>query len=155
MKPLSDLGSALASSVPLFKFQFQNFRFLKESFPASVVQAEASMNAVALKKFVEENQKLATECSNLLASCDKWERECSLYDHDREALMDFANEADERAKEAEARNLDLEEEKRLLEKEVEFYKCRSQQLVTIISCWSSYLKFFCCLLLFCFSRCGH
>lgn len=99
------------------------------------------MNAVALKKFVEENQKLAMECSNLLASCDKWERECSLYDHDREALMDFANEADERAKEAEARNLDLEEEKRLLEKEVEFYKCRSQHLVTLISCLSSYLCF--------------
>ncbi|KAG6425099.1 hypothetical protein SASPL_115523 [Salvia splendens] len=70
-------------------------------------RAEASMNAVALKKFVEENQKLATECSNLLAPCNKWERECSLYDHDREALMDFANEADERAKEAEVWNRDL------------------------------------------------
>ncbi|KAL0289470.1 UNVERIFIED_CONTAM: hypothetical protein Scaly_2702200 [Sesamum calycinum] len=35
-------------------------------------RAEASMNAVALKKFVEENQKLAVECSNLLAACNKW-----------------------------------------------------------------------------------
>ncbi|KAL0366375.1 UNVERIFIED_CONTAM: hypothetical protein Sradi_3527600 [Sesamum radiatum] len=81
-------------------------------------RAEASMNAVALKKFVEENQKLALECSNLLAACNKWERECSLYDHDREALMDFANEADERAKEAEMRNFDLEEEKKKLEEEL-------------------------------------
>ncbi|XP_042058533.1 centlein-like [Salvia splendens] len=78
-------------------------------------RAEASMNAVALKKFVEENQKLATECSNLLAPCNKWERECSLYDHDREALMDFANEADERAKEAEdGKSTNTEEEHRLV-----------------------------------------
>ncbi|KAL0392373.1 UNVERIFIED_CONTAM: hypothetical protein Sradi_2460100 [Sesamum radiatum] len=92
--------------------------------------AEASMNAVALKKFVEENQKLAVECSNLLAACNKWERECSLYDHDREALMDFANEADERAKEAEMRNFDLEEEKKKLEEELNFYKFQSgRQLI--------------------------
>ncbi|KAG6422032.1 hypothetical protein SASPL_118593 [Salvia splendens] len=91
-------------------------------------RAEASMSAVALKKFVEENQKLATECSNLLAACNKWERECSLYDDDREALMDFANEADERAKEAEVRNRDLEEEKKILEEELHFYKCQSPQL---------------------------
>ncbi|XP_057774835.1 uncharacterized protein LOC130993815 [Salvia miltiorrhiza] len=89
-----------------------------------VLQAEASMNAVALKKFVEENQKLAMECSNLLAACNKWERECSLYDHDREALMDFANEADERAKEAEVRSRDLEEEKKILEEELHLYKCQ-------------------------------
>ncbi|KAL1534269.1 centlein-like isoform X1 [Salvia divinorum] len=92
-------------------------------------RAEASMNAVALKKFVEENQKLAVECSNLLAACSKWEKECSLYDHDREALMDFANEADERAKEAEVRSRDLEEEKKILEEELHSYKCRSPQLV--------------------------
>ena len=52
------------------------------------------MNALALKKFVEVNQKLASECAHLLSQCNKWEKECSLYDHDREALMDFANEAD-------------------------------------------------------------
>ncbi|XP_047983449.1 centlein-like isoform X2 [Salvia hispanica] len=92
-------------------------------------RAEASMNAVALKKFVEENQKLAVECSNLLAARNKWEKECSLYDHDREVLMDFANEADERAKEAEVRNRDLEEEKKILEEELHSFKCRSPQLV--------------------------
>ncbi|KAK6116160.1 hypothetical protein DH2020_008429 [Rehmannia glutinosa] len=95
-------------------------------------RAEANMNAVALKKFVEENQKLAAECSNLLAACNKWERECSLYDQDREALMDFANEADERAKEAEIRNHDLEEERKKLVEELHFYKFRSDgQLVDV------------------------
>lgn len=75
-------------------------------------RAESSMNAQALKKFVDENQKLAKECENLLSQCRRWENECSLYDHDREALMDFANEADDRAKEAESRVQDLEEELR-------------------------------------------
>ncbi|KAI7993836.1 hypothetical protein LOK49_LG11G00907 [Camellia lanceoleosa] len=49
------------------------------------------------------------ECSNLLSQCTRWEKECSLYDHDREALMDFGNEADERAKEAETRVHEMEE----------------------------------------------
>ena len=35
------------------------------------------MNAQAVKTFVEENQKLAMECSNLLSQCKKWERECA------------------------------------------------------------------------------
>ncbi|CAA3027635.1 Hypothetical predicted protein [Olea europaea subsp. europaea] len=90
-------------------------------------RAEASINAVALKKFIEENQKLATECSNLLAQCDKWERECSLYDHDREALMDFANEADERATEAEIRVHDLEEHNKKLSEDLNLYKCRCEK----------------------------
>ncbi|XP_021284901.1 myocardial zonula adherens protein [Herrania umbratica] len=85
-------------------------------------KAEANMNAVALKRFVEENQKLAAECANLLTQCNKWERECSLYDHDREALMDFGNEADERAKEAEIRVHELEEELTKLTEELRFYK---------------------------------
>lgn len=84
------------------------------------------MNAVALKKFVEENHRLAVECSNLSEACKKWESECLLYDHDREALMDFANEADERAKEAEAKNRDLEEEKSRLVEELHLYKLRSE-----------------------------
>ncbi|XP_022766405.1 myocardial zonula adherens protein-like [Durio zibethinus] len=87
-------------------------------------KAEANMNAVALKRFVEENQKLAAECANLLTQCNKWERECSLYDHDREALMDFGNEADERAKEAEIRVHELEEELGKLTEELRFYKHR-------------------------------
>ncbi|XVF36649.1 hypothetical protein REPUB_Repub19eG0075300 [Reevesia pubescens] len=87
-------------------------------------KAEANMNAVALKRFVEENQRLAAECANLLTQCNKWERECSLYDHDREALMDFGNEADERAKEAEIRVHELEEELGKLTEELRFYKHR-------------------------------
>ncbi|XP_057973707.1 uncharacterized protein LOC131161766 [Malania oleifera] len=85
-------------------------------------RAESSINAQALKKFVDENQKLAAECTNLLSQCSKWEKECSLYDRDREALMDFGNEADERAKEAEIRVQELEEEVRRLSEEVQFYK---------------------------------
>ncbi|KAK6938116.1 hypothetical protein RJ641_031624 [Dillenia turbinata] len=85
-------------------------------------RAEACMNAQALKKFVEENQKLALECANLLTQCSKWEKECSLYDHDREALMEFGNEADERAKEAELRVLELEEEVKRLSEELQFYR---------------------------------
>ncbi|XP_059279697.1 uncharacterized protein LOC132033676 [Lycium ferocissimum] len=94
-------------------------------------RAESSMNAVALKKFVEENNRLAVECSNLLAQCKRWEKECSLYDHDREALMDFGNEADERAKEAETRVHDLEEEVRKLSEELHFYKCQYETQVQV------------------------
>ncbi|KAM7260160.1 hypothetical protein ACFE04_015901 [Oxalis oulophora] len=86
------------------------------------IKAEANMNAVALKKFVEENQKLAAECANLLSECRKLERECSLYDRDREALMDFGNEADARAKEAEVRVSELEKELNRLNEDLEFYK---------------------------------
>ncbi|XP_015071970.1 uncharacterized protein LOC107016011 isoform X2 [Solanum pennellii] len=92
-------------------------------------RAESSMNASALKRFVDENQRLAVECSNLLAQCKRWEKECALYDHDREALMDFGNEADERAKEAEIRVHDLEEEVRKLSEELHFYKCQYETQV--------------------------
>lgn len=85
-------------------------------------RAESSINAQALKKFVEENQKLAMECANLLSQCSRWEKECSLYDHDREALMDFGNEADERAKEAEIQVHELEEDLRRVREELRFYK---------------------------------
>ncbi|GFZ10240.1 hypothetical protein Acr_21g0008390 [Actinidia rufa] len=93
-------------------------------------RAESSMNAQAMKKFVEENQKLATECANLLSQCTRWEKECSLYDHDREALMEFGNEADERAKEAEIRVHELEEELRRMTEELQFYKhqCEMQSV---------------------------
>lgn len=90
-------------------------------------RAEATLNAQALKKFVEENQKLAMECANLLGQCKRWERECSLYDRDREALMDFGNEADERAKEAEVRVHELEEEVRTLSEELQFYKYQNDE----------------------------
>ncbi|KAI3685279.1 hypothetical protein L6452_34520 [Arctium lappa] len=91
------------------------------------VRAESSMNAQAIKKFVEENQKLAMECANLLSQCTKWEKECSLYDRDREALMDFGNEADERAKEAELRVHYLEEELSKLSEELQYFKQQSDR----------------------------
>lgn len=101
-------------------------------------RAESSMNAQAVKKFVEENQKLAMECTNLLTQCKKWERECSLYDHDREALMDFGNEADERAKQAETRVCELEEELKRLSEDLQFYKHQCEMpLVTTSSEGSS------------------
>ncbi|XP_076903566.1 uncharacterized protein LOC143558653 [Bidens hawaiensis] len=90
------------------------------------VRDESSMNAQAVKKFVEENQKLDLECSNLLTQCNRWEKECSLYDSDREALMEFGNEADNRAREAEARVRDLEQELTKLSEEFMFYKQQSE-----------------------------
>lgn len=84
------------------------------------------MNAQAVKKFVEENQKLALECGNLLSQCTKWEKECSLYDHDVEALMEFGNEADGRAKEAELRVRCLEEKLGKLLEELQSFKQQSE-----------------------------
>lgn len=96
-----------------------------------VNQAEASMNALAVKRFVEENQRLADECRRLLNECSKWERECSLYDHDREALMEFGNEADERAKEAETRVQDLEVQLGRVLEDLNYYKHRFESLQVI------------------------
>ncbi|CAK8537549.1 unnamed protein product [Lathyrus sativus] len=61
---------------------------------------EACLSAQAIKKFVEENQKLAVECENLVEHCQKLEKEFVLYEKDREALINFQNEAEERAREA-------------------------------------------------------
>ncbi|KAE9603857.1 hypothetical protein Lal_00001842 [Lupinus albus] len=85
-------------------------------------KCEASMNAQALKKFVEENQRLALECKSLLAQCHHLEKECVLYDSDREALMEFGNNADERAREAQQRVIELERDLLLLEDELKKYK---------------------------------
>lgn len=63
---------------------------------------------MAIKKFVEENQKLAVECENLVEHCRKLEKEFVLYENDREALIDFQNEAEERAREAWLRVEELE-----------------------------------------------
>ncbi|GKC28461.1 hypothetical protein Tco_1035755 [Tanacetum coccineum] len=90
------------------------------------VRAESTMNAQAVKKFVEENQKLALECANLLNQCKKWEKECSMYDCDREALMDFGNEADHRREEAESQVRELEEELSKLSKELQCYKNQAE-----------------------------
>ncbi|XP_061364253.1 uncharacterized protein LOC133307715 [Gastrolobium bilobum] len=91
-------------------------------------RSEASMNALAVKKFVEENQKLALECENLVGQCQKLERECALYDHDREALMEFGNEADERAQEAHKRSLELEQDLIVLEHELKKYKHENESV---------------------------
>ncbi|PRQ21355.1 hypothetical protein RchiOBHm_Chr7g0238301 [Rosa chinensis] len=64
-------------------------------------KVEACMNAQALRKFMEENQIL--ECAYLVSQCNKLENECLLYDHNREALMDFRYNANQRAKEDEFR----------------------------------------------------
>ncbi|XP_004490388.1 uncharacterized protein [Cicer arietinum] len=85
---------------------------------------EACASALTLKKFVEENQKLAAECESLVAHCQKLEKECALYDNDREALMDFGNEADERAKEAYIRVEELERD--LIMYEMKLKKCQQE-----------------------------
>ncbi|PWA79078.1 hypothetical protein CTI12_AA058530 [Artemisia annua] len=95
------------------------------------IRAEASMNAQAIKKFVEENHKLAEECAELLARCEKFENECSLYDRDLEALMDFGNEADARAVVAESRVHYLEEELSKLTEEVQSFKQQEVLLIFI------------------------
>ncbi|CAH1451048.1 unnamed protein product [Lactuca virosa] len=81
-------------------------------------RVESSMNAQAVKKFIEENQKLALEYGNLLTQCIKWEKECSLYDQDVEALMEFGNEAEEREKQAELRVHCLEDKLSKLSEEL-------------------------------------
>ena len=81
-----------------------------------------------MKKFVEENTKLAAECENLLSERSKLEKECSLYDRDRDALMDFGNEADARAKEAETKVCKLVEELKERTAEVQYYKHQIEML---------------------------
>ncbi|XP_010421830.1 PREDICTED: uncharacterized protein LOC104707222 [Camelina sativa] len=88
------------------------------------VRSEASMNAQALKKFVDENQKLASECGNLLSQCKRLEKECLLYHKDRDALMEFGNESDESAREAEAKVRELGEEIGRLSEEIQICKRR-------------------------------
>ncbi|KAB2628866.1 spindle pole body component 110 [Pyrus ussuriensis x Pyrus communis] len=97
---------------------------LRRSKTAASESAEVSMNEQALRKFVEENQRLASECAHLVTQCNKWERECSLYDHDREDLMDFGKEADQRAKEAKIRV--LEDEVRELRDELALFKYKKE-----------------------------
>jgi len=85
-------------------------------------QYEAIMNARALKKFVEENQRLAGECNGLVAQRCQLENECVLYDKDREALMEFGNDADERARKAQSQVLDLQRDLLLMQNELKKYK---------------------------------
>ncbi|XP_065848716.1 uncharacterized protein [Euphorbia lathyris] len=89
-------------------------------------KAESTMNALALKKFVSENQRLVKKCASLASQCKKWEKECALYERDREALMDFGNEADERAKEAEFKVCQLEDVLERLSEELHSVKHESE-----------------------------
>lgn len=89
-------------------------------------RAEASLNAQAMKKFVEENQKLAMECTSLLDQRERLERECKLYEKDREVLMEFGNEADERARKAELRVFELEEELSRVTREAQSYNYQQE-----------------------------
>ncbi|KAL9234294.1 hypothetical protein vseg_009179 [Gypsophila vaccaria] len=97
-------------------------KFQEKDSSLLLAREEANMNAQAIKKFVEENQKLASECKYLVDQCNNWEQECSLYDHDREALMEFGNEADQRAKEAESRVDELEVELNTVTDQLMHYK---------------------------------
>ncbi|KAK7311651.1 hypothetical protein RJT34_09924 [Clitoria ternatea] len=110
------LREQLHSLVPKLKQKDQLIECLK---------SEAGMNARALKKFVEENQRVAKECEKLFEQCQLLEKECALYDKDREALMEFGNDADERAREAQSRVLDLERD--LLSRETELKKYKHQR----------------------------
>ncbi|CAJ1974069.1 unnamed protein product [Sphenostylis stenocarpa] len=96
-------------------------------------KSEAIMNARALKKFVEENQRLAVECDKLVAQRCHLENECALYDKDREALMEFGNDADERAREAQSEVLDLQRDLLFMQNELEKYK-HHDQLVNFSAC---------------------
>ncbi|KAF3780406.1 tRNA guanine-37-N1-methyltransferase 2 [Nymphaea thermarum] len=76
------------------------------------------MNARALKTSVEQSQRLSSEVTNLTMQIAKLNKECSLYDNDREALMEFGNDADERARQAEACAQKAEDNSRRLSDEV-------------------------------------
>lgn len=90
------------------------------------------MNARALKKFDLENQRLASACQKLLDEGQNLEKEVALYEHDREALMEFGNEADERERQAQLRVLELERNLLLLMDELKKYKHQNISMVTNI-----------------------
>jgi len=79
---------------------------------------------------VEENHRLALKCDKLVAQRCRLENECALYDKDREALMEFGNDADERAREAQSQVLNLQQDLLLMQNEVQKYK-HHHELVTI------------------------
>ncbi|CAI8599096.1 unnamed protein product [Vicia faba] len=85
-------------------------------------KSEADMNTRALNKFESENQKLASACQKLLDKGNDLEKEIALYEHDREALMEFGNEADEREQQARSRVLELERNLQLVVDELKNYK---------------------------------
>lgn len=68
----------------------------------------------------------------LLDETARLENKCSLYEHDRDALMEFANKVEERAKLAEMRVLEVGDELNKVSKELEKYKkeCENQRVLT-------------------------
>ncbi|XP_049935625.1 uncharacterized protein LOC116261183 isoform X2 [Nymphaea colorata] len=88
------------------------------------------MNAQALRKSIEQNQQLNAEINDLTAQIERLNKECSLYDKDREALMEFGNDADERAREAEIRALEAEDAFRRLSEELNQSK-REIEILTV------------------------
>ncbi|CAJ2641192.1 unnamed protein product [Trifolium pratense] len=92
-------------------------------------KSEADMNARALKNFDSENQKLASACQQLLDQGQNLEKQIALYEHDREALMEFGNEADGREREAQSRVVELEQNLLLLVDELKKYKHQNDLMV--------------------------
>ncbi|KAH7692111.1 hemagglutinin stalk domain-containing protein [Dioscorea alata] len=66
-------------------------------------RAEASMNAQALRKCVEEKEVLASTYTEMVRHCDKLENECSLYERDLERIMDTCDELGKENEELKAR----------------------------------------------------
>ncbi|KAK1326126.1 hypothetical protein QJS10_CPA01g00173 [Acorus calamus] len=85
-------------------------------------KSEASMNAQALRKFIEEKEMMSSKYAEVLDQCSKWEEECALYHRDRELLEAFGNEADERARCFEARAHEVEEDVKRTSEELAYYK---------------------------------
>ncbi|CAN6464130.1 unnamed protein product [Victoria cruziana] len=81
-------------------------------------KSEASLNAQALRKSIEQSQRLNSEVTDLTMQIARLNKECSLYDNDREALMEFGNDADDRARQTETRALEAENNSRRLSDEV-------------------------------------
>lgn len=69
---------------------------------------EASMNALALRRHVSENQNLEGQLKQVSQRCAWLEEECSLYFNDREVFMGVAEEAEDRAFKAEERCAEAE-----------------------------------------------
>ncbi|XP_020524954.1 uncharacterized protein LOC18437766 isoform X1 [Amborella trichopoda] len=78
-------------------------------------KAEATMNAQAVRRQIEENQKLVADCMELSNQCARLENECALYYRDREQLVDYS---DERIKEAESRAQGAEDQARKLSDQI-------------------------------------
>ncbi|KAJ0963886.1 hypothetical protein J5N97_029008 [Dioscorea zingiberensis] len=66
-------------------------------------RAEASMNAQALRRCVEEKEAIASAYADMVSHCDKLEKECSLYERDLERIMDTCDELGRENEELKAR----------------------------------------------------